>query len=542
MSEHLPAPDFDAQNYARPNDRWICGRACEGKACHRGPDKKGRCQATAECVPTLETKPGETKGRWRCNRPGGACDTGPLPDGTCCRPIPKCSPVPTLRNRRGRVTLVVVAATCAALLILLGGPWRGNFINPGPLSNPHTSEAFVKLHAATNRNDQTCSACHAAGASGPGGIVSAAFHASPGPLQIRKLASARPGDRTAIDEACQKCHTRHAFHQPNVTRELSCSICHAEHRGAGRMAAPTDVHCAFCHGDADELAAAAKGASSPASVGTARFPRPSAGFTQVIHSFPGDHPEFRVHADKQRDPNPLKFGHALHLTGETIPKLPGGKKLECAFCHQPDATGAYQRPVNFENHCRVCHSLQFDAETPDLHLPHGDVAFVSAFLRSLPKQYADFAARSGVQGAEAQRQFAERKLRGLQTQVSSGEDFEKRVFFSTATTGPMARVGTLSGPERALFPGCAYCHEVKSAAQASAEITKPVSFEHWFTHGRFDHAKHSSLDCTRCHQAEKSRETADIILPTKETCATCHSPRGGVVDTCVTCHAYHHEK
>ena len=51
MSEQLPAPDFDSQNYTRPNDRWICGRACEGKACRLGPDNHGRCGAGPECVP-----------------------------------------------------------------------------------------------------------------------------------------------------------------------------------------------------------------------------------------------------------------------------------------------------------------------------------------------------------------------------------------------------------------------------------------------------------------------------------------------------------
>jgi len=47
MSEQLPAPDFDAQNYARPNQKWICGHACEGNPCLVGPDARGRCRATA---------------------------------------------------------------------------------------------------------------------------------------------------------------------------------------------------------------------------------------------------------------------------------------------------------------------------------------------------------------------------------------------------------------------------------------------------------------------------------------------------------------
>ena len=170
----------------------------------------------------------------------------------------------------------------------------------------------------------------------------------------------------------------------------------------------------------------------------------------VIHHFADDHPQFRFITEKLRDPDTLKFNHALHLTGATIPKLPGGEKLDCAFCHQPDASGAFMKPVNFENNCRVCHSLQFDPETPQLKLPHGSVEFVSAFLRSLPKQYADLAAKEKVADANG---FVQKKLAGLRTQFGSGEDLERRVFFSTATFGPEAQIGTLSGATRALFPG-----------------------------------------------------------------------------------------
>jgi hypothetical protein len=290
------------------------------------------------------------------------------------------------------------------------------------------------------------------------------------------------------------------------------------------MVAPTDQHCAMCHGDAEVMSAgAARGAV----------------FTKVIQSFADDHPEFRLLAENRRDPSTLKFNHALHLTGETIPNLPGGAKLDCAFCHQPDAAGAYMRPVSFENNCRVCHSLQFDPETPGLQLPHGSPEFVSAFLRSLPRQYADFAARSGIDGADAQNEFAQRKLQRLGEQVESGEALEKRIFFSTAVTGPDTAVGTVSGATRALYPGCAYCHEVKSTPQGRPEIARPVILDRWLAHGKFDHAKHAAMACSQCHQALQSRETADILLPGKASCASCHSPRGGVEDSCTTCHAYH---
>ncbi len=550
MSEQLPAPEFDSQQYERPNQKWICGHAAEGAPCRSGPNGRGRCQAASECSPVLETKAGETKGRWRCTRLGGACETGPRPDGACGRPISKCSPIPTLRTQRGRLTLAVVTATVAFLLIVMGSlRLRTRFINPGELSTPHTSDAFARLHAGTNRTDQTCSACHKAGAFGPSDLAVAAFHASPGPLEITKLAQARPAAMTAIDESCQKCHTSHLSHQPNVVRELGCSFCHAEHRGAGPMPAPTDAHCGFCHGDAATMAAAsAKGASLPPETFHSRaaprpnaFPtaRPAGGFTQITHRFAGDHPEFRVHTEKLSDPDTLKFGHALHLTSQTIPKLPNGEKLSCAFCHQPDAAGIYYQAVNFETHCRACHSLQFDPETPGLNLPHGDPNLASAFLHSLPKQYADFAQRSGITGGDEQKLFVQQKLQRLQALVLSGEELEKRAFFSTAMVGPPAQVGTVGGATRALYPGCVYCHEVKSNPQGGPEITKPVMFNRWLSHGQFTHAKHSKVACSQCHQAEKSKITADIILPSKETCAACHSAKGGVADSCITCHAYH---
>jgi hypothetical protein len=158
MSDPLPGPDF--QNYERPNQKWICGHAAQGSPCRRGPDQRGRCGATAECAPVLEKKAGEEKGRWRCMRPGGACESGPLPDGSCGRPAVRCAPVPTLWTRRGQLTRAVVALTIALLLILLGGSWRGHFINPGALSIAHSGEKFARLHAT---NSATCAGCHKAG-------------------------------------------------------------------------------------------------------------------------------------------------------------------------------------------------------------------------------------------------------------------------------------------------------------------------------------------------------------------------------------------
>ena len=544
MSEQLPAPDFDAQNYARPNQNWICDHACEGNACRMGPDQKGKCCATAECKPVLKTKEGETKGRWHCTRAGGECESGPLPDGSCCRPIAKCSPVATLRVWRGRVTLAVIAASCAVLLVVLGNPpWRNNFISPGTISSPHSGAAFAAL-AATNHLNPNCGACHAAGNSGPNGMVNAAMRAEPGIFEFHKIITATPAGLTAIDEACNKCHIHHYFHQTTVGA-ISCAFCHGEHTGKV-MTASTDEHCSFCHGNARIMASAALNATSRS---TAHFPRdkkneslvfasprPVAGFTEVIHHFAEDHPQFRFITEKLRDPDTLKFNHALHLTGTTIPKLPSGEKFDCVFCHSPGAAGAFMKPVAFEQNCRVCHSLQFDPATPELQLPHGSAEFVSAYLRSLPKQYLDLAAKQNVADGN---NFVQQKLAGLRTQFGSGEDLEKRIFFSTATTAPEINIGNVSGATRAIFPGCALCHEVKNSSAGLPEITMPILTERWLAQAKFNHAAHANIGCAQCHDAVHSKDTADILLPPKETCATCHSPRGGVTDTCAECHTYH---
>ena len=373
--------------------------------------------------------------------------------------------------------------------------------------------SFAML-ASTNHLNQSCGACHVAGNSGPNGMVNAALRAEPGIFDLKSLANARPAAPTAIDRSCLKCHVGKNFHQPDAPA-ISCSFCHVEHHGAV-MTAATTANCTFCHGNAAAMA-------------TSRT-------VKVIHLFSDDHPQFRFITEKRRDPDTLKFNHELHLTGPTIPKLPGGHKLDCAFCHQPDAAGAFMRPVSFEKNCRVCHSLQFDPETPELTLPHGSAEFVSAYLRSLPKQYSDLAAKKNAADTAG---FAERKLASLRQQFGSGEDLERRIFFSTATFGPAAQIGTLSGSTRAVFPGCAYCHEVKISAAGLPEITKPVIPERWLTQATFHHAKHAATNCAQCHDAVHSKDTADILLPPKETCAVCHSQRGGVADSCAECHTYH---
>lgn len=535
MSEQLPPQDPNQRQYARPNDHWICGFAREGNACRLGPNRSGKCGATAECAPVLEIKPGETKGRWRCARSGGPCELGPSQEGACGRPARRCSPQATLRWWRGRITLSVTAASIAGLLIMAGGYWRGVFFNRGPISYAHSGPAFAERYASTNRVEETCGACHKAGAGGLTDILSAAWKADPNLLELHKLTRGSTGKAPAmlaIDAACRKCHEDHSVHQHGVPVAMSCSSCHEEHRGPGRMALPVNERCAVCHGDPESLAVAREkiiaAGFDPSPVGRA-----------VASSFGGRHPTFRVHDFRLEDTNTLRFNHSLHLTSASVTNLSGGRAMDCVQCHRADASGDYVRGVSFSQDCSKCHALQFDVETPELRLPHGDPEFVSAFLRSLPKQYADLAAAAGAIGTAEQNRVAREKVARLLEQVPSGEELEKRIFFSNSTLGPQRRVGSVQGDGPAIYAGCAYCHEVKADARGKAVITKPFMTERWLMHGEFNHRKHATMACADCHNALESKATADIIIPPKNSCANCHSVYGGVADSCVTCHNFH---
>ena len=432
-----------------------------------------------------------------------------------------------LRRAKFLVTLGVVVFGLAAMTA-----WHffgsEKFYSSGSITRPHAQFAnqCEKCHVGANTVDQ----------------IKASFRAGQRSLAL-----------SAMDEACLKCHKASAFHEPNVVQSHSCVACHHEHTGSGPMQPPSDRNCQVCHGDAAIMQASLqKGKMLPpeafdyrAAHGADVFktPRPERGHTQLITAFATDHPEFQLVAEKLRDPDTLKFNHKLHLTSSTIPQLPDGKKLECASCHQPDASGAFYRKISFTANCQVCHSLQFDAENPALRVPHGSAGFVRAFLRSLPAQYAEHARRGkNHTTTDDVNAFVQSQMARLREQVGSGEELEREIFFSDARTGPSTRVAGMDATSRARFPGCAYCHEVTARGDATPQITKPVIMDRWFVRGGFNHAKHPQVACEKCHEVRGRKDTSDILLPARASCVTCHSPKGGAASNCSECHQYHGKK
>lgn len=328
---------FDQSKYDRPGQKWVCGWAAEGRACHVGPDGGGQCIARHECTPI---KKGD---RWSCARAkefGGRCASGPMPDGTCCNPIPPCQPVKSIRARRGAVSGWSVLLVLGLLLLFIAGPAGPEFISPGSLSSQHQTVA------------SSCGNCHSTFGGGPAGWLAAAFtshsgakdsrlciscHAldensgsphglSPQSLAVinKRIVQKRKAGPDSIDMLLADSLGLRGEHGPDST--VACAACHQEHQG--RNADLTDMNaqrCQSCH--------------------AARF----AGFG-------AGHPEFSSFPYNRR--TRLLFDHASHLskhfTGEAKDRAP----RSCKSCHLPDPAGTYMKTMGFEKTCAACHEGQ----------------------------------------------------------------------------------------------------------------------------------------------------------------------------------------
>lgn len=415
--------------------------------------------------------------------------------------------------------VVGIGATALFLALIYGGwAWLKNnavgFYSPGPISQAHASIA----------ND--CTKCHNLKAS-----------------QIPRTVT-----QSSMDAACLSCHVAYTLHRSNTVRTHACVQCHQEHVTSGLMLTVDSANCLSCHSDATGMQASAELGRSlpveafqqvPADGRTYYLPkRPADGYTTVMVAFDRGHPAFQIQRENLRDPNTLKFNHQRHFQAD-IPATAQGK-LTCSSCHQPDANGAYMQPLSFEKNCASCHSLQFDQRNPDLTIPHGDAEKVSSFLRTLPLQYSRLAEKRGLQDQASIARFVGKQLTALREDMTTGQQLENAVFFSGLEYGPTLHVGQEKIAEtRSGLTGCAYCHEVKESRTGIPLVTAPVIPDRWYSRSRFDHSKHINLACARCHEAEQSTKTSDILLPAQNNCLECHSTKGRVAQTCTTCHDYH---
>jgi len=341
--------------------------------------------------------------------------------------------------------------------------------------------------------------------------------------------------RHVRDAACLECHARIGHPVPGEAKPAAlfegarCTACHRDHKGVKTTHRDDDRFCVDCHRD---VRSQANGAQS-----------------QSVTDFAKDHPAFRLTLPAGKgvrrvrqgsapieESSNLVFPHAVHLDPAGIRHPDKDKvKLDCAACHQPDASRRGFEPVSMARHCQECHRLAFEPAVSAREVPHGRPAEAVTVVREF---YANLA------------------LNGVR------DSFEKA--FGVPGEGLLRRTGEPTPAERQVALGlaarkaahvseeifeirlCRTCHEIlreEGPAGMEWNIAKVRANNAWMPHARFDHRSHAQSKCADCHDVAKSKRSADVAMPRIEGCRECH---GGsrpaekkVTSNCLLCHGFH---
>ena len=343
-----------------------------------------------------------------------------------------------------------------------------------------------------------------------------------------------------MNKVCFDCHDDAGHHaDPSVFPSASldgqqCQDCHKEHNGDKGLLITTERFCTDCHSEILDVAENSK--------------------LKNVSDF-DEHPQFRPTLIKTHQPETferiaidgnkpkpvdrsnLKFPHSKHLKQNGV-RHPNGTRtvLQCGFCHEPETGGVAMKPVSFEKHCSNCHNLKFEPQAPDKEMPHKNLAQAKDYVSGT---YAEFALRGDwIEPASPTENVSTfRKLIGDEPIVTKEQ---KKAALEWAESKAEEILKGKFG--RGL---CGECHEIVDNEKTKSWDIAPVFVPtKWLPKSHFNHKPHKDRKCTTCHNAEKSDEATDILLPSVETCQECH---GGeftttkVKSTCTECHSFHRE-
>ena len=331
----------------------------------------------------------------------------------------------------------------------------------------------------------------------PGGVTSAharAKHPKTGESIASDCDACHDPWNSVKDERCTACHLRVA-HAENEKQPLTCMQCHTEHRGLPKLALVNDGTCASCHAN---LTPHVKVALTNDAI-------------RSITAFGRDHPELVA----LPDPNNVRFNHKLHLKKRGVFNASGRREeLTCDGCHKLVVTRGKADPVRleFEQHCQRCHKLTFDARFPDSEIPHGgDPQLAYGYIATT---YAGNRDIIGKSPAEVRRLLTRRAVVGL----------DERAVINAAQVVKVK---------------CGKCHELQRKGDRFV-VEPPKIITEWMPGSRFTHTAHSGLPCESCHRdLRNSVNTADVHMPVKSDCTSCHGAGANAASSCVTCHEYH---
>jgi predicted CXXCH cytochrome family protein len=321
--------------------------------------------------------------------------------------------------------------------------------------------------------------------------------------------------------ACVDCHAgvgRHFAVDGPVTEldTMRCAGCHAEHNEPATLVRRDDALCSDCHADIAAIASAGSDLENAS-------------------DFLDAHPDFRL---AEGEPQRLKFPHDEHMDPRGIEGKDGKDVvMACGDCHRPEADGGRMQPITMEAHCADCHRLDFDPAYPEATVPHTDATtvlrrLVEYYSRTFLELYPDpRATASPARPVRVPGRVTDARERARLLQQARERAFAvARDLFERRT--------------------CHDCHEIAATGDPEDPWkVEPAKLRAaWMPAARFNHARHATAlsECELCHDAVRSKEAADVLMPRIEDCRECHgsgdphrNPEDLVQSGCTLCHGFH---
>lgn len=415
-------------------------------------------------------------------------------------------------------------------------------------------------------------------------------HTSWAPLERLILLSSNT--HSTSNEKCIRCHDG-LSHYANAdgsrvtgNTTLSCAECHRDHQGETGLATVADNQCIACHSDlkTDKKNTATVSAHIDAfDPHASNYPHPEFALRvltkgdQGMQTPPPNHAVYSILKEEITgnqttwiDQSKIRFNHKRHLhavyENEVLVEglLDANRQLidlsnRCDRCHELDADRRYMKPVNYEQHCAVCHQLYYEknntptaAKTDRPVVPHAKPEIVRGFLTNVFTEQAGNQKSTDNPRSQPSTPPLPGRSRLSQAQAAqvnqSVKDIENYLLREPEKT--------VRDHDHKFFGleargGCRFCHEVSRSNNGTSSnwsIVPPQIPQRWMPYSKFSHSSHRNVNCVKCHgDVYASNNTSDVLMPSIQTCRECHTTEvrretigtAGARTHCVECHDFH---
>ena len=385
------------------------------------------------------------------------------------------------------------------------------------------------------------------------------------PMEAAWLSGPMSRAHAGLAEDCSACHVR-PF---EMTTNESCLSCHAEvdqHGDVGThpILALDNFRCAACHKEHVGGDAPIERASTVCTDCHLNLKTMSPDTTLLnVGDFGKEHPQFRptlvtgvenidgvltpltvrAPVDAQfplKEVSGLNFPHNVHLNEKGVRGLGRASDktwdMGCNSCHVAEADGSLMRPIEMERDCGYCHELTFKADNIDVlrELPHAKPTQVSEIIHDY---YSARVLEGGVKVPGA----PEGARRRPGTKLSDEDRAQSLEWASQQAENELKGI-----METRL---CGDCHIAAADVEKDARgrtiwrVEGALLQRHWMPKSFFEHGPHFAMDCVSCHEATKSKESSDVLMPGIEICQDCHLGEQAGDTTasseCLACHDFH---